>query len=333
MNVHRVACLTLVALLIGLGPASAQNTTTYEQLFDKTSHDFGYVQRGRVMVPFKITNKFAQRLHIASAVPSCRVCTVAKIENDTLAPGESTTLEAGFDTTLFTGPRSVSVTITFDQPSYAQVRLQLVCNARTDIVIVPGDISFGTVKRGVAESKTMTIEYAGKSDWHLALRPGANSWLDLKLEEKHRGDGKVGYELSAALKPDAPPGLLRERVVLDVDDAYNKTLEVAVQGTIQADVFLSPSALSFGTIHGSAAAAKNVLVRGAPGVRPFKLVSIEASEGPFEIEVPEDTRPFHVLKVGLKAGQPKGPVSQRFDIKTDVDSEPVRLTVTANLAD
>jgi hypothetical protein len=334
MSLQRFASgLVVCSLLIGAAASPVQAQSWSDKLFDTLSVDFGYVARGaHPTKEFTITNKLDRRLHIASATPTCRICTVAKLEKEWLEPGESTTLVAGMKTLDFWGARSTGVIVTFDKPYYGQTRLTLRCWSRSDIVMTPGEFQLGTVRRGSAISKSMQIRYAGDPNWKIASATSTNPALDVDLEESHRGGGNVDYVLKVTLRDDAPPGVLRDRILLGINDAYNKSIDVAVQGNIQADVSISPSVLSFGAVAVSSGNnnTKQVLVR---GVKPFKILAIDGPEdGPFQIEKPDETKPLHVLTVSLKPGQQPGDVSQEFHIRTDVDGEgPLKLSVSARL--
>lgn len=227
------------------------------------------------------------------------------------------------------GRKDVTVTVTFDQPYYAQVRLQITCMIRSDIVMNPGDVNLGVVKRGKSATKTMQIEYAGDPKWEIAGATCLNPAMDVKLEETHRGGGTCGYSLTVTLKSDAPPGVIRDKIVLGVKDGYNNSLDVALQGSVQADLTLSPAQLSFGNVPAGGGSVKQALLKGA---RPFRVLSIDGDDGPFQIERPKDAKPLHVLKVTLKAGEDSGDVTQAFKIVTDMDGEgPVTLTAVASV--
>ena len=316
-------------------PAPAQWAA---RMFNSMDHDFGTVARGQhVKTQFKITNIFDTAVHIASAVPSCSICTVTKLEKNWLKPGESMMLEAGMNTIGFTGPRSVSVTVTFDRPSYSSARLTLRCYSRSDVVFSPGEILLGDVKQGTAVTKRMKIHYAGRSDWQIASATCTNPAISVDLKETHRrvsaagSHHEIGYEMTVSLKTDAPAGRIYEQILLGINDAYNKSLPVLVRGTVKSEVNLSPKILNFGNVSVAKPPLKQVLVLGK---RPFKIVDIEAVEpGPFQIERSEAVKRFHTLKVRIDPeGQP-GKVTQVFRIKTNLDGmPPLELTVTGTLA-
>ena len=322
-------------VLMAAGTNSALADGWADKLFDTTSHDFGYVARGeRLRKAFTITNKLNRRLHITGATPSCSVCTLAKREKDWLEPNESTELIAELNTLGINGFKSVTITVTFDQPYYGQAQLNIRCFSRPDIVINPGEAALGTVKKGTGVTKPISIEYAGDPNWRIASATTTNPYVEVDLREVHREgaqhpNGRVGYMLQIRLKPDAPPGPIRDRIILGINDSYNKSMDLALQANVQADVSLSPPELSFGSVSAGGNTKKQVLVH---GVRPFRILEIEGSDGPFKINKPNDAKPLHVLTVELQDAQVAGTVSQEFKIKTDMEGEePLKLLIKANL--
>ncbi len=332
MILRHASGMGLWLLIIGMSATEASAQTWADKMFESRSHDFGTVARNtKLEHSFVIKNTLNRRVHIASATPSCSVCTLAKPEKAWLEPGESTVLKAVIDTLTVERRKDVSITVVFDQPSYAQSRLLLTCFVRTDIVFSQNQVSFGTTRRGSEVTKTITVEYAGNNDWKIDGVTCPNSALQVEIEETHRGRGLVGYRVKVTLRPDAPPGAIHERIVLGVNDAYNDGIDIGVSGNVHADVSLSASSLDIGNVAPGSTTTKQVLVR---GIKPFKIVSISGPEGLIEFDMSDETKPLHVLTVKLKAGEKPGLLSQDFQITTDMDGEPpLKLTVSAKLVD
>jgi adenosyl cobinamide kinase/adenosyl cobinamide phosphate guanylyltransferase len=325
---------TLWVCAIGLfaGSARAQSQNWADQLVEKKSHDFGYVPRnGKYDHEFVVKNVTNRRVHIASATPSCPVCTITKPEKEWLEPGESTVIKASINTRSVLGHKDVTITVAFDQPSRASTLLKLHCYSRSDIVFSENEIGLGVIKKGQSATKTISIAYAGTSDWRISGAACNNPAIDTELVEVRRGGGLVDYELRVTVKPDAPPGVIRDRVWLGVNDSYNKSgIEVALNATVRADVSLSTSALDMGNVAPGASTSRQVIVR---GVRPFKITDIEGNDGPIHIDRPDEAKQLHILTATVTAGDQLGDLRQQFEIKTDMHGEePLKLTVTAKVA-
>jgi hypothetical protein len=322
----------LCICLVGLSTSAAQAQQNWaDQLVQKKFHDFGYVARNaKCDYDFVVKNVLNRRVHIASVRPSCPVCTVTKPEKEWLEPGESTVIRASINTRSVLGFKDVKIDVTFDQPAYGVTQLKLQCYSRSDIVLSENEVGLGVVKRGQSASKTITIAYAGNNDWKIEGVSCNNPAIETELVETRRSGGLVDYQLKVTVKPDAPPGAIRDRIWLGVNDVYNKSgIEVALNANVKADLSLSTAALDIGNVAPGSTISRQVLVR---GVRPFKITDIESTEGPFNIDRSDDAKQLHILVVTLNAGDQSGDLSQDFEIKTDMPGEdPLKLTVSAKL--
>src|SRR5262245_40630073 len=164
--------LTICALLLGCGAlwcarAHAQEARWAEQMFDEREHDFGIVARGTdARYRLKVTNRNSQAVHIADVTTTCG-CTAGRPEKETLAPGESTSIEITMNTIKFEGHKPSSMTVVFDRPAHAEVRIPIRAFIRRDVVLTPGGARFGTVSRGSIAEQTVDIAYAGRADWKI----------------------------------------------------------------------------------------------------------------------------------------------------------------------
>ena len=80
--------------------------------FDKTEHDFGYINEGeKVSTEFILKNTGDADLVIVNAVGSCG-CTVPEKPKENIKPGESAPLKVTFDSNGKPGQQEKTVTIT-----------------------------------------------------------------------------------------------------------------------------------------------------------------------------------------------------------------------------
>ncbi len=145
-------------------PVLAQSS---EQLIPaaQRAHDFGTVARAaKTEHRFEIKNPFSQPMHLRSISASCG-CTTPIIETEWIKPGETGTVLARFNTGTFSGDRKASLNLSIDQPMPMTIQLNVKGYIRTDIVMNPGEINFGTVSEGESKQIEAQLEYAGKADW------------------------------------------------------------------------------------------------------------------------------------------------------------------------
>ena len=158
-----------VALILLFGVASAAFGQKWAaEMFDNdTSHDFGTVARGaKAEHRFKIENIYVEDAHIKSVQASCQ-CAQAQITKQSLKTWDTSEIVVTMDTRGFLGRHNATIKVTFDQPFPAEVQLQVHCNIRSDVVVQPGIVEFGTVAQGVGGQQKVSISYAGRGDWKI----------------------------------------------------------------------------------------------------------------------------------------------------------------------
>jgi hypothetical protein len=321
---------TLQTVLCGLvlfiwhSPTFAQDARWAERMFSELSHDFGVVARGSdVKYRLKITNNLQQPVHIANVATSCG-CTAAKPEKDSLAIGETTYVEITMNTVKFEGHKPSSVTVTFDRPSFAEVRIPVESYIRRDVVLTPGGAQFGSVAKGKSADQTIGIAYAGRGDWKIRDVISKNPHVQARVVETQRSAGNVKYDLRVTLKEGAPLGALRDQITLVTNDSGAPHIPVLIEGQVEAEYSVNPEVVSFGTLSPGERKTINIVVRGK---KPFKIERIEseASSGLFETRLPKDARPVHMLPLTLIAPDQPGTVEEEFLVTISESAEPLKF--------
>ena len=212
-----------------------------EDLFEKKTHDFGTVARAaQIDYVFEFTNNTENAIEMSSVRTSCN-CTTPTVVKKVVQPGEKGGVKCRFNTRSFLGNRRATVTATFSRPYFAEVQLEVRGYVRRDIVVHPPAIDFKNIPEGKGGSQKVGIEYAGNNDWKIKEVTASNPNIELELQEKHRGNGLVGYELVAKLKPSAEPGFLNAyQVVLKTNDNRLNEFPISVSGKVEETISLSP---------------------------------------------------------------------------------------------
>jgi len=325
MNIRMLQALLGGLLLFAWHiPTFAQDARWAERMFSELNHDFGVVARGAdVKYRLTITNNLQQPVHIVDVTTSCG-CTAARPEKDTLAKGESTYVEITMNTVKFEGHKSSSVTVIFDRPAHAEVRIPVESYIRRDVVLTPGGVQFGSVAKGTGLDRTIGIAYAGRNDWKIRDVISRNPHVQAQVVETQRAAGIVKYDLRIALKDSAPLGPFRDQVILITNDAGSSSIPVLLDGMVEADYSISPELVSFGTLAPGERKTVNVVVRGK---RPFKIDRIESetSSGLFEVQLPKDVKPVQIVPLTLIAPDEPGTVDEEFLVTISERSEPLRF--------
>jgi hypothetical protein len=317
---HRVFLL-LIALSFVPSTALAQNWA--EKMFDATSHDFGTVARGaQTRHVFTVTNIYKETVHVAGIAKSCG-CTSAAFDRDTLKTYEQALLTVEMDTLKFTEQKSSTLTITFDQPFYAEVKVPVSAYIRRDVVLSPGGAAFGSVAQGDAPTREIEVKYAGRSDWRIETVRSTSKYVEATFAESRRDSGRVAYRLVLQMKPDAPAGYFHDQLTLVTNDTATRELPLVAEGRVEPEVTVSPQTLSFGVVRPGQTVTRQIVVRGK---RPFAILGIKAHDDaeatPFAIKVPDEKKALYLIPITFTAPDKPGTITEEFRIETDLPNVP-----------
>ena len=135
------------AFSIGVAPVLAADSDWLTTVFPERAYDFGTVARGsQIRHAFPIVNRTNSDIRIADWRTKCG-CTDVKVGARVIPPGTQTTVEATINTTNFQGYKPSGLTLILDRPVFVEVDLNLTCFIRGDILMNPGQVDFGTLRR------------------------------------------------------------------------------------------------------------------------------------------------------------------------------------------
>ena len=309
------------AVVLLLGGSSLSHAQDWARaMFDHTTHDFGVVARGaKVEHRFIVENIYEEDAHIKSVSSSCG-CSTPQASRTLLKTWEKAEILVTIDTRGFLGRKDATITVVFDQPFAAEVQLHVHTYIRSDIVVQPGAALLGSVVQGAEARQTLAVNYAGRDDWRIVRIECANPSIEASAVETSRTPGKAGYSLSVRLKPDAPPGYLRDQLVLVTNDfdARAARVPVAVEGLVVSALSVRPSPLMMGVAEAGQPLSRNLVVQGRA---PFRIVAVHPSDDRFQCRPSSDTKAAHVLPLTFLANnaKPSGDtVNAKIRIETDL---------------
>lgn len=292
--------------------ASAQDWA--EKMFSSLEHNFQDLARGaEAEHRFTITNLYKEDIHILSVGSSCG-CTAPRVTKSTIKSGETAELIAKFDTVKFKGAHDATVTVTFDQPTFAEVRLQINGFVRRDVVFKPGQIEIGTVDSGKSVEKQVSVQYAGRSDWEIIDIEGSTSHFEVEMSEKQGGGSQSTYNLTVRLKDSAPEGHIDDLLTLVTNDPQRSRIPLPVRGYVRPSVSVSPSSLQIGKVKPGTKVTKQLVVRGST---PFKIASVSCADDCFEFKTTGKAKKLHRIPVTFTAGDKIGKFIENIEIKLD----------------
>ncbi|MEE2737933.1 MAG: DUF1573 domain-containing protein [Planctomycetota bacterium] len=292
-----------------------------EKMFEQRRHSFGTVARAAdARFAFRIRNVYRQPVRISKIKKSCG-CTSASADQTLLEPGQETYLRVVFDTRKFVGKKESAITVSFNRPARAEVTLRISGYIRKDLVINPGGAQFGSIAQGEGARKLITIQYAGRSNWAIEEVVSRNPFLEASLTPLSQRGGRIDYELTIRVLPDAPTGYLRDQVWLRTNDRKRENVPVRVEAKIEPSVVVNPANLFLGVLKPGDKVTRPVVIRAR---QPFRVTGLEQIEGAdsFRIEIPLELKAVHVIPVTFTANDIEGRLAGRFRVLTDLKEHP-----------
>jgi hypothetical protein len=319
----------LLGMVISSPVVRAQGLDWVASALPERAYDFGTVARGsQIRHAFPLINRSDQEIRIADWRTKCG-CTNVRVGAKVIPPGTQTTIEATIDTTKFLGYKPSGLTLIFDRPAFVEVDLNLTCFIRGDIVMTPGQMDFGIVRRSdKMPPASLTLTYAGgRSDWEVTKMKTQSPKLKAELRELSRtADGQINYSLTATLQPGVSNGYFKDEITLLTNDQSSPSIPISVVANIQSAVAVTPSIINFGGVRPGQSVSKTVVVRSA---QPFSITRLSPSQE--DLQPGEDEkgpRAAHQLKLTFKAPEQTGPYHATLTIETDIKDEPPALLKT-----
>lgn len=323
-----LSAVIAAGLILALGQAAAAQDWARD-MFDHTSHDFGVVARGaKVEHVFTMENIYVEDAHIADIRSTCG-CTSPEADRRYLKTWEKAQIKATVDTRNFHGRKDATITVVLDKPFPAEVQLQVHCYIRSDVVVTPGAVQFGTVAQGQPASRRLAVAYAGRGDWKITGVETTNPHLLVEVVESPRSArhlGQVAYDLTVALKADAPPGYLRDQLTLVTNDfsAQASRVPVAVEGVVVSALSVRPSPLLLPVLELGRETTRQLVVQGKA---PFHVKSIHCDDARFRFKIPEAAQNLQLIPVTFTATGAPGKVTGVIRIETDLGGGALEVPV------
>lgn len=323
-------CASCIVLWLA-GSAAADDANWATKMFSETTHDFGIVARGAdTHFVLRVTNKYQPDVHIADVKTSCG-CTVAKPNRDLLHSHETADIDVKMNTVKFTHQKDSSVTVIFDAPQYAEVRVPVRAYIRPDVVLSPGEAEFGAVPEGDGAKRTLTLSYAGRPDWKITKVVPHQPYVNAEVRETGREGGRVTYQLLVTLKPDAPAGELRDSLTISTNDPNRPPIPVMVEGRIEPEYALASDVVSVGVLAPGQKKNVKLVVRAK---HPFLIekVADEAHKEMLQAQLPETAKAVQVVPVTIVAPDEPGPINEEGLVTISGTNHPLHFKVYGKVA-
>jgi hypothetical protein len=305
-------------LMVGLSVVGNAAAGWADGLFDELQRDFGSVPRGPTLThAFRITNKTTNPIHIAGVRVSCGCVSATAMQED-LAPGQSTAILANMDSRRFTGPKSVTIFVSFDRPQWDEVHLVVQANGRDDVMLTPESMAFGQIRRGQTPNLNLNISFLNNPHCRIQDIRSESNYVIPAIKETRRDDGEVAYQLTARIRQDVPVGKWYTDIWLTTNNPSTPRVRVPLTVEVQTALSVSPPSATLGQVKAGETAERKVVVRGS---KPFRIIGVRGTDAQITIQdsAPE-SKPVHVLTVKFKAAKP-GEQSWNIHVFTDMKED------------
>ncbi len=328
--------LLSAALLLLLGSSNVFGQQWALDMFSETNHNFGTVLKGaKTEYRFQFHNPYNETVHVVGVRSSCG-CTTPTVTNNTVKTFQKSEIVATLNTGSFTGHRAATLTVTIDQPFSAEVQLTVWGDIRGDIAVNPGLVDLGTVDQGQGAERRVTVTRYGRSDWQINDVRSVNTNFEVEVSDPVRAGSQVSYDLTVRLKKEAPPGYIHDQLILVTNDSQNSQFAIDVEGSVNAELNVSPQTLTLGTVEAGHTVTKPLVISSSHKL--FRVAEVHCDDSAFRFKVSSDKpSKVQIINVTFTAPNKPGKLAQKLRIITDAGQGltlevPVQATVKASAA-
>jgi hypothetical protein len=225
-------------------PRVTKPTTPGQITFSTQAIDFGASLRGQKLKhSFTFTNTGKGPLIIQGVHATCGCIATEVTKGQEYAPGQSGAIDVTLDTTNFSGNLVKAITVMTNERPARDHTLTARALVREEIIVEPPVIDFGDVmsSRGGKQTAMVRATPGNKVEVHalkynesimkVTLDKGSNDWL-----------------LAVELRPDLPPGFIKETISIKNTSSALPDLPLLVRANVAGNILASPKYLEFGAV-------------------------------------------------------------------------------------
>ena len=291
--------------------------------FDKTHHDFGRITPDRkVAAKYRVTNTGNAYLNLTQVRPSCG-CTYTMLGKWSLAPGESTEIEAMFDPKGLKGGVRKSIEVVCNDPKSPTISLTLEAEVVQEIMPSVESVYFHQAPKSSLTRSQVRYASGNGEPVHIVdvKAPGAPF-----LTFGYRPEGKeVVLEVSFDGRK-VPAGQFRgvEQATVRFTNPRMNQLPLNIQWDLKPSIQASPVELVFQDAAGKELRQKLTLKQ-AEG-KPFRITGSHPSFQGMRVEGLDQKGATLEMTVVFPATAKAGRYSEVLSLKTDDPDQP-ELTI------
>jgi hypothetical protein len=245
-----------------------------DKMFDRLQIKFGTVARlADTTFTVTVKNPYAEEIRITSLTTSCGCISWTEQAPISIASRAERVLTIRLDTVRHVGEKRVKAIVGLLEPVKgltSTVTLPVEGRIRDDFEVRPSSVAFGTVDLGAGYTQRLSITYKGRPDWKLSSAKVEGSYLTTQIVEKGRNNGTVQYDVVVELKPDAPAGVLRDRLILATNEVGGSEIAIPIEARVEDDIVVTDA--QFGSVTIGDSKSITVILRGK---KAFEIETFE----------------------------------------------------------
>jgi len=201
-------------------------------VFDSESLDLGKIVSGKpINVTFTFRNAGDSELEITAVRPGCG-CTKAEAKKNKLAPGESSTITALFNSTGFNGPVSKAISVSTNDPARSSISLSFKAEIVALAKLKPERLNFGSIKAGESRTHTLLVYPGDPKTFTITKVVPQGSHASVPSFRKVTSEAGDYWQLTVLVKADKKPGRIMESLNIHTGPGDNDKFSVLVYGNI-----------------------------------------------------------------------------------------------------
>ena len=299
--------------------------------------DFGTVAKGaKIDYSFVVKNTGTADLEIIAARPACG-CTVADFDK-IIKPGASGKVTAHVDTTAFAGPISKSVTLETNDPNTPTAQLTISAIIKPYVEAYPAGFVRYNMLQGENETQTITLHSEEEEPFEIVKIESPQPWIKVTPRKAEGAEvmgnigrpGQAQYKLDISVGgADAKVGSLAEKIKVVTNSKHQPEYWISVAGLVRPTFRVEPTAINFGEVSASDAAATRTVVLRSNNLKTpetFVVTDVKSNvEGVTASVKPTEKKGEYELTLQVAKSAKPGVVDGQITVQT---SDKVRPVVT-----
>jgi hypothetical protein len=297
--------------------------------------DFGTVAKGeKIDYSFVVKNTGTADLEIIAARPTCG-CTVADFDK-IIKPGATGKVTAHVDTTAFAGPISKSVTLETNDPNTPTAQLTLSAVVKPYVEAYPAGFVRYNMLQGESETQTITLHSEEEEPFEIVKIESPQPWIKVTPHKSEANEvianvgrpGQAQYKVDITVGGDeAKVGSLAEKIKIVTNSKHQPEYFVSVAGLVRPTFRVEPSAVNFGEVTASDAAATRTVVLRSNNLKTpesFVVTNVKSNvEGVTASVKPTDKKGEYEVTLQVAKSAKPGAVDGQITVQTSDKVHPV----------